>query len=545
MAITLRDNTSTNTGKGGELTYSEMDANLESFYYSSSIAGANLLLHTTGSVTHTVDLSGAIAAGAQGVQGIQGIQGIQGRQGPSIQGIQGIQGTTGTQGIQGAVGNPGGSDTQVQFNDGGTSFGGDSGLTYDKTANRLTITAPSSPNRTSPNLLLNSELSDVTIGEVFGVIAANNTTDQFNPATYPASIQFTAEANFSPGVYDAGIRFYTNDAATEKEALRLINTGQNRLPQYGAGTFTGTAAKWLAVDSSGNVIEENAPSGGSKDYTRSSEVTHTVHTKVTSVAYQLQAVASTQGYLVIEGLSYPGATVNANTVSYLLFNVNDNTGTNREKTLKYLCKWTSNSITGNSDSATITVSDTGASGWLAQFNINGVVEISTGIYRVAVSGGSNITIGSSFGSVLDVSFDSFALIPLQDNEWNRILIEQYSPQDPSGQKHGIILQAPSTWQAFGTRGIVEVKCGAQEQLTVWYAKNISQGTTGTYSYNIPTNIKSAKHIQQTATVGLSTQDSVILTVGRSNTAILEVMSVQLSGTAPGLSVLGVDLITGY
>lgn len=35
-------------------------------------------------------------------------------------------------------GTPGGSNTQVQFNDGG-AFGGDSGLTYDKTANDLTI----------------------------------------------------------------------------------------------------------------------------------------------------------------------------------------------------------------------------------------------------------------------------------------------------------------------------------------------------------------------------------------------------------------------
>lgn len=35
-------------------------------------------------------------------------------------------------------GSPGGSDTQVQFNDGG-SFGGDSGMTYNKTTNALTV----------------------------------------------------------------------------------------------------------------------------------------------------------------------------------------------------------------------------------------------------------------------------------------------------------------------------------------------------------------------------------------------------------------------
>jgi hypothetical protein len=41
-------------------------------------------------------------------------------------------------GITGGGGSPGGSDTQVQFNDDG-AFGGDAGLTFDKTTGRLTI----------------------------------------------------------------------------------------------------------------------------------------------------------------------------------------------------------------------------------------------------------------------------------------------------------------------------------------------------------------------------------------------------------------------
>jgi hypothetical protein len=40
-------------------------------------------------------------------------------------------------GTGGGSGTPGGSDTQVQFNDGG-AFGGDAGLTYNKTTNVLT-----------------------------------------------------------------------------------------------------------------------------------------------------------------------------------------------------------------------------------------------------------------------------------------------------------------------------------------------------------------------------------------------------------------------
>jgi hypothetical protein len=44
--------------------------------------------------------------------------------------------------------------------------------------------------------------------------------------------------------------------------MRVAATGAIDFNQYGSGTFTGTAAKWLAVDSSGNLIEEDAPGGG-------------------------------------------------------------------------------------------------------------------------------------------------------------------------------------------------------------------------------------------------------------------------------------------
>jgi hypothetical protein len=37
-------------------------------------------------------------------------------------------------------GTPGGSDTQIQFNDGGSTFGGDADLTWNKTTNVMTVT---------------------------------------------------------------------------------------------------------------------------------------------------------------------------------------------------------------------------------------------------------------------------------------------------------------------------------------------------------------------------------------------------------------------
>jgi len=56
MAITLRN------VKGTELSHAEMDTNLESYYYSSSLSGNTLTLHTTGSDTHSIDLSGLATA---------------------------------------------------------------------------------------------------------------------------------------------------------------------------------------------------------------------------------------------------------------------------------------------------------------------------------------------------------------------------------------------------------------------------------------------------------------------------------------------------
>ena len=97
MAIILRQNTATNTGKGSKLTFAEMDSNLESFYVSSSLSGNSLTLFTTGSVSHSIDLSTLAVAGPQGAQGAQGAA-------SNVAGPQGSQGSQGAQGAQGAAG---------------------------------------------------------------------------------------------------------------------------------------------------------------------------------------------------------------------------------------------------------------------------------------------------------------------------------------------------------------------------------------------------------------------------------------------------------
>lgn len=59
---------------------------------------------------------------------------------------------------------PGGSDTQVQFNDGG-AFGGDSALMWDKTKNLLTITTPDNGDDESIALLASSVSNNAATGD--------------------------------------------------------------------------------------------------------------------------------------------------------------------------------------------------------------------------------------------------------------------------------------------------------------------------------------------------------------------------------------------
>jgi len=63
------------------------------------------------------------------------------------------------------------------------------------------------------------------------------------------------------GVYIGGRSNRMELYAGGVERIRIASNGQIRFNTYGSGTFTGTTAKVLAVDSSGNIIETNSGSG--------------------------------------------------------------------------------------------------------------------------------------------------------------------------------------------------------------------------------------------------------------------------------------------
>ena len=67
-------------------------------------------------------------------------------------------------------------------------------------------------------------------------------------------------------------KWYGNNGTSAQSNMELNSAGDFKLPQYGSGTTTGTAAYSLAVDASGNVIEEPLGGGSSPTVVRQTKV---------------------------------------------------------------------------------------------------------------------------------------------------------------------------------------------------------------------------------------------------------------------------------
>ena len=120
----------------------------------------------------------------------------------------------------------------------------------------------SGSNATTSSIHINN--SRATVGNTanlkFG--ASNNTT-----GGVISSVAGTANGN------TADMSFQTINGGTLEERLRLDNTGQIKLSNYGGSGFTGTAAFNLSVDSAGNVIQTANPGTGSGTVTGSGTAT--------------------------------------------------------------------------------------------------------------------------------------------------------------------------------------------------------------------------------------------------------------------------------
>lgn len=186
----------------------------------------------------------------------------------------------------GGGGSPGGSDTEVQFNDGG-AFGGETNFTYDKTTGELHVGpsdrgvrlfgeegdisqyAPDGENpvitqhawQGAPAILsfvaegtLASQAA-VTLGKVLWQVTAK----AFNGTDFKDAGRIRAVVTEDHDGTSSGMKWEVycvpNGSNTEVLVATIDADGSLVLHEYGSGAIAGTATYNLAVNSSGKVIE--------------------------------------------------------------------------------------------------------------------------------------------------------------------------------------------------------------------------------------------------------------------------------------------------
>mgnify|MGYP003624282466 CR=1 FL=1 len=125
---------------------------------------------------------------------------------------------------------------------------------------------------TSPQSLLH--LQKTTTGGVGPVLFLDNAAaSTLNNSSDIAFATWSAESASAPGAKisvintsagtgaNAFVFYNKNTSGVVSEKMRISSTGATKLNSYGSGTFTGTAAYTLAVDSSGNIIETDGGTG--------------------------------------------------------------------------------------------------------------------------------------------------------------------------------------------------------------------------------------------------------------------------------------------
>jgi len=171
--------------------------------------------------------------------------------------------------------NPGGVDTQVQFNDGGSTFGGDAGLTYNKTTDTLTVAGDIAVNggditsTSSTCALFNSGVSTINLGGAAsaitigdsttatttlrgGTLVGNTTTQNVFDTTATTVNSFGGATTLNIG-YD-GI----SSNSTTNIAVGAITSGITRTINIGTGGLTGVTNISLGYNGGGTTFLNSA-----------------------------------------------------------------------------------------------------------------------------------------------------------------------------------------------------------------------------------------------------------------------------------------------
>lgn len=154
---------------------------------------------------------------------------------------------------------PGGSDTQIQFNDGGSTFGGDAGLTYNKTTDSLTITGDLAVNggdittSTTTTSLFNSNATTINIGTGAG------TTVNIGTNANGAAVNL-CNGNITFTRTGSGMLFYSNLVDGSANGMN-IKCNASSSPITIGDVDAALNATTLVVDDSSGVITFNTGTG--------------------------------------------------------------------------------------------------------------------------------------------------------------------------------------------------------------------------------------------------------------------------------------------
>lgn len=416
----------------------------------------------------------------------------------------------------GGGGTPGGSNTQVQFNENG-SFGGDANFTWNSGSNYLTLKGDIS----SPALRLVNAVPASSAGVTLGYISAYQDT---LASADIGGIKVVSDGTFSNGDVPTRLEFLTTPDGTETPTVKLQikNDGKLVAGEYGDGTFTGTAAYSLSVDSSGNIIETDAAIG--VNLTQPSATTHNFNGDIgnsANYAWEVEVGSETSapsgaGKMRV-GHSSPG---NRNTSIFtaISFHRTSSNATDASSVLDYLCE---NGTMAFRTTGGSLVADTLIIKEVDNSNANYVI-----VY-VAITAGTNADIATSTTYRMD--FQSDALIRLADQKYNRIVLNNLASSSPAA------VLVPPTTAAVGDYYLVEVSAGSSN--------------VGSFALNYPTYITGATttyDIARTAVrylAGTNTVTAISLDYSSyGQAAILHFRVHKVGGAAASFALIGADKV---
>ena len=315
---------------------------------------------------------------------------------------------------------PAGSDTQIQFNDGG-AFGGDAGLTYNKTTDELTVvgdinlddggTFSTTVQSVTPTANRTISFPDAT-GTVALVSGANGTIQYNDAGTLKGNSDFIVDPDW-------------NDASTVFTGLKLNVTNTASAANSSLLDLQAGGSSKCAINKNGDITYSGVLSGSTFRYTRFGQILFQADSVAlwtnTNVAL---GIGSYNTRLYRDGADFIIAQRNGtNAQTYRLYNTWGNSGVDFERT----------SLTRDSSGLVIDAQKGGTGA--DPTNLLDVKLDGTSKYTFSSSTASGVNFSSAFRAGLSIRFFNIdqqgnAKFEYLDNSYAKALV-LYNPNSSS------------------------------------------------------------------------------------------------------------------